>query len=182
MPTSEAIGSHRGRRSLPQDPPRSGERGGPDRPPGPGVARHPPLDPPIPTVEGRLCDGDDVTFILYPFVEGVSGGRDGMSPAQWKELGVTVRAFHDLRPDHQLTSLLRTEEFVSDDRRAAARRRAATRHDGGRSGRARACERMATSPRADRSARCANGVAGPGARDRAGPPWSATPISTRGTS
>jgi spectinomycin phosphotransferase len=72
----------------------------------------PHLISPIPTVEGRLCDGDDVTFILYPFVEGVSGGRDGMSPAQWKELGVTVRSFHDLRPDHQLTSLLRTEEFV----------------------------------------------------------------------
>jgi len=67
---------------------------------------------PIPTLEGRPCDGGDIAFILFPFVEGISGGRDGLSPAQWKELGATVRAIHDLRPDHELTSILRTEEFV----------------------------------------------------------------------
>ena len=121
---------------------------------------------PIPTVEGRLCDGDDVTFILYPFVEGVSGGRDGMSPALWKELGVTVRSFHDLRPDHQLTSLLRTEAFVPAT--VGLLRDVEQRLDttGAGRGPARACERVAPSPRADRSARCANGAAGPW---RAGP-------------
>jgi spectinomycin phosphotransferase len=67
---------------------------------------------PIPTVAGRPCDGDDIAFILFPLVEGVSGGRDGLSPAQWKELGATVRAIHDHRPDHELTSILRTEDFV----------------------------------------------------------------------
>ncbi len=35
-----------------------------------------------------------------------------MSTAQWTELGATMRAIHDLRPDDEITSILRAEDFV----------------------------------------------------------------------
>lgn len=67
---------------------------------------------PIPTVTGELFDEGDLTFILFPFVEGESGGEAVMSAPQWMELGATMRAIHDLPPDSELATLLRTEDFV----------------------------------------------------------------------
>lgn len=72
----------------------------------------PHLIAPIPTVTGALFDGGDLTFILFPFVEGESGGEVGMSAAQWAELGTTMRAIHDLSLDGELNEILRTEDFV----------------------------------------------------------------------
>jgi spectinomycin phosphotransferase len=67
---------------------------------------------PISTVTGEPFEEGDLTFTLFPFVEGESGGEAGMSAAQWAELGATMREIHDLPPDGELTSILRTEDFV----------------------------------------------------------------------
>lgn len=57
---------------------------------------------PIPTTTGALFDDGDLAFILFPFVEGESGGEAGMSAAQWAELGATMRAIHDLPPRRRI--------------------------------------------------------------------------------
>ncbi len=67
---------------------------------------------PIPTLTGALFDEGDLAFVLFPFVEGESGGEAGMSAAQWAELGATIRAIHDLPPDGEFRSILRLEDFV----------------------------------------------------------------------
>lgn len=72
----------------------------------------PHLIEPIPTVTGAPFDEGDLSFILFPFVEGESGGRVGLSPAQWAELGATMRSVHDLPFDDDFGSILRTEDFV----------------------------------------------------------------------
>jgi spectinomycin phosphotransferase len=72
----------------------------------------PHLVAPIPTVAGAMFDGDDLAFILFPFLEGVSGGDAGMTATQWKELGATMRAIHDLRPTGEFDAILRKEDFV----------------------------------------------------------------------
>ena len=72
----------------------------------------PHLIAPIPTAAGASFDGGDPAFILFPFVEGESGGQLGMSAAQWSELGATIRAIHDLPPDGEFATILRSEDFV----------------------------------------------------------------------
>ena len=67
---------------------------------------------PIPTVTGTLFDAGDFAFIVFPFIDGRSGGEPGMSAAQWTELGATMRAIHDLSPDDEVISILRTEDLV----------------------------------------------------------------------
>ncbi len=66
---------------------------------------------PIPTLTGALFDDEDLSFILFPFIEGGSGGEMGMSSDQWRELGAPMRTIHELRPDGETGSILRTEDF-----------------------------------------------------------------------
>lgn len=71
----------------------------------------PHLIAPIPTLTGARFDEGKLAFILFPFVEGESGGEAGMSAVQWAELGTTMRAIHDLPPD-EFRLMLRNEDFV----------------------------------------------------------------------
>ena len=71
----------------------------------------PHLIAPIPTVTGAPFDAGAVAFILFPWVEGRSGGELGMSGPQWTELGATVRAIHD-KPVAELGPILASEDFV----------------------------------------------------------------------
>ena len=70
----------------------------------------PHLIAPIPTVTGAPFDAGAVAFILFPWVEGRSGGELGMSGPQWRELGATVRAIHDLSVG-EFDPILATEDF-----------------------------------------------------------------------
>jgi spectinomycin phosphotransferase len=67
---------------------------------------------PIPTITGELLDAGELAFVLFPWVEGRSGGEVGLTAAQWTELGATMRAIHDVPVDAAFTSILRTEDFV----------------------------------------------------------------------
>ena len=71
----------------------------------------PHLVAPIQTTSGALFDDGDLAFVLFPYIDGSSGGEVGMSPAQWAELGATLRAIHDLPVDEALRSLLRRDDF-----------------------------------------------------------------------
>jgi spectinomycin phosphotransferase len=51
-------------------------------------------------------------LILYPFIEGETGGKKGMSDAQLIELGQTLRKMHSLALSDELLSHLRKETFV----------------------------------------------------------------------
>jgi spectinomycin phosphotransferase len=73
----------------------------------------PHLVAPILTVTGSTFDaGEDLSFALFPMVEGDSGGRAGMTAEQWAELGATMRAVHDLPVDDAVISILHTEDFL----------------------------------------------------------------------
>jgi spectinomycin phosphotransferase len=72
----------------------------------------PHLIAPIPTVSGAPFDDGDVSLVVYPFVEGVSGGSAGLTSAQWTELGATMRAIHDMPRIPELDPILRGEDFV----------------------------------------------------------------------
>jgi spectinomycin phosphotransferase len=66
---------------------------------------------PVPTVTGTLFDPGELAFVLFPFIEGRTGG-EGMTAPQWSELGRTMWAIHDQPVDAELASILRTEDFV----------------------------------------------------------------------
>jgi spectinomycin phosphotransferase len=68
---------------------------------------------PIPTTTGGSFDeGDPYSFILYPFVDGESGGDIGLTTAQQTELGRVVRRIHDLPVPPDLATSMRRERFV----------------------------------------------------------------------
>jgi spectinomycin phosphotransferase len=67
---------------------------------------------PIATVSGERFDAGDPAFILFPMIAGGSGGELGMTPAQWVELGATMRAIHDQFVDDAVRQLLRSEDFA----------------------------------------------------------------------
>ena len=72
----------------------------------------PHLIAPIPTLHGASFDEGEVSFVLYPFVDGANGGEVGLTAAQWTELGTTMRAIHEQRPDDALLAILPVEDFV----------------------------------------------------------------------
>ena len=68
---------------------------------------------PVRTVGGASFDrGDPYSLIVYPFVDGGSGGDVGLSESQQTELGRSVRGFHDTPVNGSLASLMRVETFV----------------------------------------------------------------------
>ena len=72
--------------------------------------------PSLSTRDGAAFDpGEPYTFVLFPFVEGVTGGEAGVAPAQREELGRFLRRLHETTLDEPLTSLLRHERFVVRD-------------------------------------------------------------------
>ena len=68
---------------------------------------------PIPTTTGDSFDeGEPYSFILYPFVEGESGGDVGLTTAQQTELGRVVRRVHGFQAPAHLARSMRRERFV----------------------------------------------------------------------
>jgi spectinomycin phosphotransferase len=51
------------------------------------------------------------TLALYPLLEARPGGEAGLSPAQWRELGATVRQVHAVAATPELTRLVGRETF-----------------------------------------------------------------------
>jgi spectinomycin phosphotransferase len=77
---------------------------------------------PMPTITGASFDeGDPYSFILYPFVDGESGGEIGLTTAQQTELGRVVRRIHDLPVPPDLGTSMRRERFVPPGVGAARR-------------------------------------------------------------
>jgi spectinomycin phosphotransferase len=67
----------------------------------------------IPTTAGDSFDeGDPYSFIVYPFVDGDSGGDIGLTTAQQTELGRVVRRIHDLPVPAGLARSMRRDRFV----------------------------------------------------------------------
>lgn len=56
---------------------------------------------------------NDYRLILYPFIEGKNGGRDGMTPDDWEGLGRLVGRVHALTPTESLLKVMSQETFVS---------------------------------------------------------------------
>lgn len=78
-----------------------------------GVAN---VAPAITTRTGGAFDpGDPFAFVLFPFIEGSTGGEAGLTPEQREELGRFLRRLHATRPDDALAALLRREAFVVRD-------------------------------------------------------------------
>lgn len=77
---------------------------------------------PIPTATGDSFDeGEPYGFILYPFVDGESGGDVGLTTAQQTELGRVVRRIHEFRAPAGLARSMRRERFVPPGVEAARR-------------------------------------------------------------
>jgi spectinomycin phosphotransferase len=68
------------------------------------------------TRDGAAVDkGEPYSLALFPFVDGVTGGEIGLTPAQRVELGRFLRSVHDATPDEGLAALLRRERFLVRD-------------------------------------------------------------------
>jgi spectinomycin phosphotransferase len=52
------------------------------------------------------------TVVLYPFIRGENAMKAGMSAAQWRKFGVTLRAVHDSGVGEQYRDRLRVEDFA----------------------------------------------------------------------
>lgn len=77
---------------------------------------------PIPTATGDSFDeGEPYGFILYPFVDGESGGDVGLTTAQQTELGRVVRRIHEFPTPAALARSMRRERFVPPGVEAARR-------------------------------------------------------------
>jgi spectinomycin phosphotransferase len=77
---------------------------------------------PIPTATGDSFDeGKPYSFILYPFVDGESGGDIGLTTAQQTELGRVVRRIHEFPAPAALASSMRRERFMPPGVEAARR-------------------------------------------------------------
>jgi spectinomycin phosphotransferase len=67
---------------------------------------------PVPTSDGAMFDGgDEYALILYPFIEGESGGKVGMSAQLWTGLGGVLRRIHDTPLEGFAAASLRREDF-----------------------------------------------------------------------
>jgi spectinomycin phosphotransferase len=68
---------------------------------------------PIATKTGALStERDGFTLILYPFIEGDTGMKLGLSDKQWMEYGKVLRAMHDTQVPDELAAILHKETFV----------------------------------------------------------------------
>lgn len=68
---------------------------------------------PLPTVSETLrAEVDGYTLILYPFVEGMSGKDQGMSPSQWIAYGSMLQQIHAARLPADLVEIMPRETFV----------------------------------------------------------------------
>lgn len=70
------------------------------------------LLPPVPTLDGDLHDpGDPFSFVVYPFVEGRTGGQGGLTRPLQIAVGRLMRRIHDTDVDDRVTALMRREMF-----------------------------------------------------------------------
>ena len=77
---------------------------------------------PIPTATGDSFDaGEPYSLILYPFIDGESGGDVGLTTAQQTELGRVVRRIHEFPTPADLARSMRRERFVPPGVEAARR-------------------------------------------------------------
>lgn len=71
---------------------------------------------PLSTLTSRAwatLDSDDTAcLILYPFIRGVSAQEVGLTEAQWREFGATLRAMHDSGLEVPFRAELRVEDFA----------------------------------------------------------------------
>jgi spectinomycin phosphotransferase len=68
---------------------------------------------PLPTITQELWGKvDHFTLILYPFIEGESGGEVGLSDNQWIEFGAVLKRLHATRLPPELLDRVSKETFV----------------------------------------------------------------------
>jgi spectinomycin phosphotransferase len=68
---------------------------------------------PLETKTGALStEKEGFTLILYPFIEGGTGMRLGLSDPQWIEYGKVLRAMHSVEIPDELAAIMRKENFV----------------------------------------------------------------------
>ncbi len=71
---------------------------------------------PVPTLTGAFIDREEpFSLVVYPFLEGESGGQVGLTFEQRTELGRTMRRIHDLPVGDELVGIVRREWFVPRD-------------------------------------------------------------------
>lgn len=86
---------------------------------------------PIPTVDQVLWQQvDEFALVLYPYVEGQNGLVRGLSRAQWRELGASLRQIHATQVPSSLAEKLLCETFIPDWM-DSVQRRIATIHEQG---------------------------------------------------
>ncbi len=67
---------------------------------------------PIPTVSGDLWKKvDNFSLILYPFIDGETGMKVGMSENQWMEFGTVLRKIHSSKLSLELAKQVKKETF-----------------------------------------------------------------------
>lgn len=72
---------------------------------------------PIRTKEGKqVQQTDDITLIVYPFIEGENGFNRSLSDQQWTHLGKTLRRIHEIEVPKTLQKHIRLEDFSSKRR------------------------------------------------------------------
>jgi spectinomycin phosphotransferase len=68
---------------------------------------------PLPTVTGTLwASVDDFALSLYPFIEGHMGADVGLSDAQWRAFGATVKQIHTAELPPDLQRIVRREAYI----------------------------------------------------------------------
>lgn len=68
---------------------------------------------PLPTTTGDLWGMvDHFTLILYPFIEGQSGWKIGLTGSQWREFGAVLKKLHTTQLPPDLLDRLPRESFV----------------------------------------------------------------------
>jgi spectinomycin phosphotransferase len=86
---------------------------------------------PLPTTTGTMWAAlYDFALILYPFITGNSGMKQGMTPSQWISLGAILSQIHTTPISSELAQLMQGETFVPT---GAATVREVEEHIAGRS-------------------------------------------------
>lgn len=68
---------------------------------------------PVPTVDGALWVAiDSFVAAVYPFIDGQSAARLGLTPSEWRQFGDHVGRFHRLDLPPELRQSLPTESFI----------------------------------------------------------------------
>jgi spectinomycin phosphotransferase len=75
---------------------------------------------PLPTITHELWGKvNDFTLLLYPFIEGQSGMRVGLSDPQWIEFGAILKRLHSTQLPRGLLSRIPKEGFIPSPRWSA---------------------------------------------------------------